>query len=58
MSEHESAVRWCIEFEELGVWDTLDMADNEQDALDLASVYAETLGEHRVRISTPDFKYL
>jgi len=50
--------RWCIEFLELGVWDTLDIADSEEDALALASIYAERLGEDRVRISTPDFKYL
>jgi hypothetical protein len=46
--------RHIIEFLECGVWDTLDEADNREDALLLASHYADLLGEERIRISRPD----
>lgn len=49
---------WCIERLECGVWDVVDTTDNEYDALLLASSYTELCDEGRLRISTPDFRFL
>ncbi len=50
--------RYVIEICECGVWDTLDECDSMEDALTLASHYAELNGEDKIRISTPDNQIL
>jgi hypothetical protein len=50
--------RHIIEFLECGVWETLDEADNREDALLLASHYVDLYGENRIRLSTPDNQIL
>lgn len=47
-----------IEIYELGYWESIDVIDNLDDALILASVQCNNYPDYRVRIVCPDGKIL
>lgn len=58
MEREEQKRGYCIEFQELGVWETYDTTQELEDAILLASTLCQTLSEDRIRISTPDYKLI
>lgn len=47
---------WNVEIFEVGVWWSVEVVKSEMLAFRVASLYANQLGEHRVRIVGPDSK--
>ncbi len=47
---------WKIEILEVGIWWSVEVAKSDLSAFRIASIYANRLGEHRVRILDPNLK--
>ncbi len=52
------ALTWNIETRECGVWETVETADSELEALRIASTLVLTTREEQVRVVDPNNKVL
>lgn len=44
-------MKYAIDLLEVGIWETVDVAETFEDALSIASMYANEFGENNVQIT-------